>query len=1312
MASTEFRSPAHPEPPRQRLTSPWTLLGVALAVLITLVLIFPGSSLMTQSQVQTGVQGSVRDATGTSVPGSPVPGSPVPGAPAYGGGTSGARTGGAWSTGTASGTRAPGGAGGSGGKAQDNRTAALRAQVEKEPGNADARFSLAQRELELGKIGEARAALEPLYNSSDPAVRQRARMDDFKLQMQQLYAMKPGSRERERETERLRQELTAMSQYEWSPENTQELANLGGQIGARRARADLYRKLVKGDSNASRQSVEQAGRAVLSDGEYSAAAEIYFTAQERAPSREDKRHYFMQGVRALQAGNMPREAIAAADRNIGSLDQDDEILRFMIRLARASNDTKRAQFYTRKLMRMSEAGGVLRWLMAVADAIVPAALAADGEGPPPRTPTAGMRPYNAEDYQLAYEVFLGNRNLEDAYRVAAAAVSQVPGDIAWRERLAQISEWTSRPTEALEQWLYIARRTSRPAAWQAVLRLAPGAFDDEALLEAMRYQSAKGPVTDDQWRAIVDAYERVGRPREALTLLEREYARRPNPVLIELQATLLERMGDLEGSIAAYRRLIERSGATPQRVATLATLLMVRGDYKEAYQLLDAQRDKVTPEDAEYWRMLADLALQLQEDVSAERALNVLVKSTKAEPDDFNRLIALLQPRQPEAAARLAELGYQRFKTTDYLVAALGIYSGRRDFVSMRRVFAYMTPEVEAELAKSPDFLMLRAEYRNATGHPELARQDYRQALRIDPQHRFARLGFMWFLIDRRELEELRLQIPAAMAQGKNDVAFDGVLGAAWLTLGESARAVEYFARVLKRNPDDYLWLLNYADALEQNGEPDMAWRVRRHAWIKVRQEMAQLKGQRPPLELIQAHARLAVQSAPGDPAMAVMRNLMRQDQPLDASSADPTRRTLDAGTRDLVLSWAISSEQWISAKAWLWKQYSRNMVKPTWAESILAIAENDVETLQRLLDTQPNAIPRYDRHEAAEKTQQYRLAQDIAFNELVRRPNDDEMHLRLTNSVLNMYNYVEVGQTHFRRGVIDGRERVGELAVWLSPRLRLSVDVTHIDQGLHTPGVLATVPAHDTAYGMTALFRHAIGETRISVFHRDALAEFTGFRVSYGRPLGPRVSGRIGLGYNDRSTETSALSVGGVRDHAFIDLEYTLAKREYLLGQLSTSRFYTQDRTFVGSGSSLAWEAGHRFRIEYPDLHVRLAGSFNKFNQSGTGDELTATLNPGGAIPTSAFFLPPSFNVYGVYTGFGTFYRTNYTRAIRPFLDVGVSHNTVTGQGYGAILGASGAVFGGDRLTAYASTGRGGNGTNELSREVGLRYQYMFDRF
>ena len=46
MQATDQRSAPHSEPPRQHLTSRWTLLGIALAVSATLALIFPGRGLL------------------------------------------------------------------------------------------------------------------------------------------------------------------------------------------------------------------------------------------------------------------------------------------------------------------------------------------------------------------------------------------------------------------------------------------------------------------------------------------------------------------------------------------------------------------------------------------------------------------------------------------------------------------------------------------------------------------------------------------------------------------------------------------------------------------------------------------------------------------------------------------------------------------------------------------------------------------------------------------------------------------------------------------------------------------------------------------------------------------------------------------------------------------------------------------------------------------------------------------------------------------------------------------------------------------
>src|SRR5689334_9302202 len=102
MQSKDSKLPARPEPARQRLTSPWTLLGITLVIGVTLVLIFPGRSVVlpptTSRPQQNPDQGALTS---------------------------------------------------------------LRAQVKQEPKNHELRFTLAQKQTDLGEIAEARASLEP-----------------------------------------------------------------------------------------------------------------------------------------------------------------------------------------------------------------------------------------------------------------------------------------------------------------------------------------------------------------------------------------------------------------------------------------------------------------------------------------------------------------------------------------------------------------------------------------------------------------------------------------------------------------------------------------------------------------------------------------------------------------------------------------------------------------------------------------------------------------------------------------------------------------------------------------------------------------------------------------------------------------------------------------------------------------------------------------------------------------------------------------------------------------------------------------------
>ena len=236
--------------------------------------------------------------------------------------------------------------------------------------------------------------------------------------------------------------------------------------------------------------------------------------------------------------------------------------------------------------------------------LVPAAHAA--------APLEITRPYDARLYTLAYDVFLANGDVESAYQVARAAIGHVPEDIAWRERFARVAEWSRRPVEALAAWRWLAERTGADGAWQSILRLAPGLGDDEALLPALRRQTDRPGAQDaahiTDVRALVAAWERVGRPEDALAWLEARLQRPGETALLEIAADLADRMGGRDRAIALNLQLIERSTPTTARLIRLATLQVLAGRYAEAHALLKRFRSVTGPEAREYWDLLGDLA--------------------------------------------------------------------------------------------------------------------------------------------------------------------------------------------------------------------------------------------------------------------------------------------------------------------------------------------------------------------------------------------------------------------------------------------------------------------------------------------------------------------------------------------------------------------------------------------------------------------------------------------------------------------------------------------------------------------------------
>ncbi len=1063
--------------------------------------------------------------------------------------------------------------------------------------------------------------------------------------------------------------------------------------------------------------LEAAVRHALSLGQYTVAAEYYFIARHRTQALTDRRRYFRQGIETLRSGTLLTQAFDAAETHLGDLADDEPTLRFMVQFALGANDQVRAQDFSRRLIRLSNppaltskiervgqgvtlvavvpvVAPVERMLVATLDLLIRSAHA---------QPAITTRPYTEESYRLAFDVFIANSNFADARRVAEAALEARPDDLDWRTRLIRVAEWSGDALEALRQWKIIAARRPSREVYEAILRLAPGLGDEEALLDAWRFMANARALTRQELETVVTVFENLGRSEQAIAWLRELDARGRRADYLELIALTAERSGRPDLAIATLLELEKRAGLSLDQAMTLATLYFAQGNFIEALRALTRVAPKATDQDYGYWRLVGDLAWRLGDDQAAADAYGKLDVQKQLEPFEFVRLLRILRETQAAQAARLAEAGWRERRDPELFMLAAEFYASRRDRRALERLFASVRAVDEGKFANNPYFFIVRSRFQLERGFAREAIADWRRALAIRPGDVELRTGLIFLLVETRSIDELRLVISAWRGESIRDRGYWPAFAAGYQALNEPRNALPYYRLALVDRPDDYLWLLGFADALEDAAEGGMAWRIRRHAWHAIRAKRAEdPKLLEVPEELL-GYARLATRMAPGDQDMAVIRQVLKQGL---IGSPNPA---LDATARELVLAWAITAEQAPNAKAWMWTQYGRRLARPAYAEIAIALAENDLETMERLLSRSPEALPRYDRLDAARETRMTRLGQSLGWASQGHYPADDDIHLRLEQDLRRSSHSVIAHASWGRFGSLHYREEGIALSYWLTPNVRLEPGLKLTHQHMANDTDLVNVPRLDRTESMTAEWHTRHTQTTAVASHRSALADVNAFRIGHTRRFNSRVAATIEIGRNQYAPETAALRVGGMKDEMRVSATYDLSKREYLTLGAATQRYMTQARTLAGNGRRIEAETGYRIRTDYPNLTARLYAAHHGLSSTASTDNLGARINPAGDVPAGSLFVPNSFSYYAAAIGFGEFLRRDYSRAIRPFADTNISYNTVTGNGFGATIGVGGTVLGSDHLSIGYTRSRGGTGVNVTSEELALRYQFYF---
>lgn len=1194
-----------------------------------------------------------------------------------------------------------------------------------DPHNPQLRLLLARRQIALGDTLRARQTLQAALDSPDGELRREAGWLLWEIVDSELRRLpRAAAGQRAALVDEYRTRFKQLAAQEWPLERRLELAGKAFALNERELGRRLFTEAAAGlPTTDSLALLDKAASEALAGRDYRGSAELYLLARQISPDRLLARRYYLAAVRTLQAGNQPLAALELGERELGDLADDQEALILLTQLARAAGRPDSAERHVRRLLKLSL---LQQWQRhQVARAWGDGVFLPVGQRPPAGVPAL---PFDDRIYTLGYDVFVENRKLDDAWKVASAAVRQAPDSLTWRRRLAQVAEWTTRPQAALDNWHAIARQSGDDEAWQHVLRLAPGLFDERALIDALRHQVAAHPDDLRLLRELVAAHERLGDPQPALDYLAQRCRRSAQPACLEMQAELAERAGQPILAIAAWQTLLNQPGQlSAPRALRLALLLLTQGRGDDGYRWLNrAQAEAGQPEagNADYWRLNGQLAEYALDTDAAIRIFRRLVEAGQGEQGDYDALLRLLADDQPEEAALLASLAWQRFGETRHLIQALNLYASRERWTELGRLIGQA--QGQPALRQEPDFLRLAAAHYQRSGQLDLARRTLVHGLRLAPESTEMQQALLWLLIDSKDAANLRKLLGRHEMAWRRNPALHDSLAAAYQALSQPQVALaRYLKPQLAERRTDFLWMMNYADALEQDQKADQAWRLRRmllsEEWQTARRNPTAARGWLAAGDLDRvrrlARTRLILTQSRGDPALAALRELLRLDRDSDAKLSDAAAET--------ALGWLQEQGEYNAVRGFLWQQYGRSHSRPDrrplWAEIGESLANRDQAASGELLVRFDEGLSRYERINIAQTVGDTRLAQSAAFATQEAQTDDDALHMQLAESLLAFSDQGGLDMAKRSLGSIEERVQLATYHLAIDPRLSLDVDWGRIARRVRDNNVFAMTPDEEMASARLR-WRQRDGETLFRAERRQSFDDYTPLQVVQRVRIDDRLSLDLGLGSALPSPESVALRVAGMKRQVTLGLNYMPTRVDQIQIEHRRESYRLQNGEALGNGHHTGISYSHALRQETPDLQVGAFWSIHRFDRQTLSDSgqlarfhrdyLPAeqkALYPKVANLPDNYFVPDNFHYYGLRLSTNTRFEQDYTRPWRPFGSVSLTQHSELGNGFDLRLGLAGSVFGADHFVLTGGVAKSGMQSGGLVREMQLTYRIHF---
>ncbi len=828
-----------------------------------------------------------------------------------------------------------------------------------------------------------------------------------------------------------------------------------------------------------------------------------------------------------------------------------------------------------------------------------------------------LEPENMNYNRRLMQLKLATGQLKLAAKLADIRLQHTPLTTAERTQIARLYEWAGQPHKALKQWYWLAMHNRQPTkeAAQRALKLAIGLFHYQQATRLYEHLEKQRPLNLAEQKELTGLYLIQGETDKVRNSYLKYLQQHPHSKTVwTALAGLYVSLQQLPQAAATYETIDKRFGLTDRQLLDLENIYWLLGEPEKAQEKLLAHRVTKPADENAYWKARTDMAWYLDDLDQIDGIYDFLLSRNKNQPVTFSMLNQLMllyaTDKDYVKSTHLAMLGWQHSQQPHYALSALN-YA----ILNARKTQQWhQAAQIVRRINNSNHTLALKKNSQYWLALARIARQQQQwpqavnylqQAALLSPHNVQPELSLLWLLIERHKEKSPQLKtalISSIQRFGQNPYLLDAQ-ASGWAALGQYDIAVRWYRRSLPKHKQDWPWLLDYAYALQQNGQTLAAWRVRRYtlAWMQRYPQTAAKKQNGRNWKT--SYLRL-VREFRGKTAGWIMARKFVADTAGSLSN----NRQMQQNWLPLLTAWSLAdNNEALSTR--LQAQAKILQIKlPAWQRLSLALQQHDSTTIEALLNSdQP--LPLADKMQALAQNGYH--ARALAFG---------LSHLDSTLSTQNLQQ-LRATTTSIRSEQPNGiklglyAEQLGDISMF-GPQLhyaRATDDgITLIDtQRLSTTGQKSllnhwpdekNIRFTHISFTSTATRSWSLGiDKRIN----GSQPEFA-FNQSFSVYNGLTV--RISAGLQQRSKISASAYELANWNHLALSNSYSFDSRTILNSQLRWNQYNSIWGDFLGQGFDLNLNLNHTLFTRTPKWQLHSEIQWSRIN---TVKQLPANILP-----------------------------------------------------------------------------------------------------